>query len=144
MRARAQSPTTALHSRRHESPPVRLSRLMHRFGEWMFSGRTVDAVRAGRCRATRQPERTTRRGRGGTADRAPSAYITRMRGWLEQGSYQAATARRGGEVLAYVLWRDDLDYGDIFIVLPHDPRLSASHNQSARWPPLLLNEDIEG
>jgi len=74
----------------------------------------------------------------------PSAYITRMRGWLEQGRYQAATARRGGEVLAYVLWRDDLDYGDIFIVLPHDPRLSASHNQSARWPPLLLNEDIEG
>src|SRR5215469_9943432 len=45
----------------------------------------------------------------------PAAYITRMRGWLEQGSYHAAAARRGGEVLAYVLWRDDLDYGDIFI-----------------------------
>ena len=45
----------------------------------------------------------------------PAAYIKRMRGWLEQGSYQAAAARRGGEVVAYVLWRDDLDYGDIFI-----------------------------
>jgi GNAT superfamily N-acetyltransferase len=45
----------------------------------------------------------------------PSAYITRMREWLEQGRYQAAAARRGGEVVAYVLWRDDLDNGDIFI-----------------------------
>jgi GNAT superfamily N-acetyltransferase len=43
------------------------------------------------------------------------AYIKRMRGWLEQGSYHAAVARRGGDVVAYVLWRDDLDYGDIFI-----------------------------
>ena len=26
----------------------------------------------------------------------PSAYIERMRGWLEQGRYKAAAARRGG------------------------------------------------
>jgi hypothetical protein len=38
-----------------------------------------------------------------------------MRGWLEQCSYHAAAARHGGEVLAYALWHDDLDYGDIFI-----------------------------
>jgi GNAT superfamily N-acetyltransferase len=44
-----------------------------------------------------------------------SAYIERMRGWLEQGRYQAAAARRGDDVLAYVLWRDDPDYGDIFV-----------------------------
>jgi len=44
-----------------------------------------------------------------------SAYIERMRGWLEQGPYEAAAARRGDDVLAYVLWRDDPDYGDIFV-----------------------------
>src|SRR5262245_36983411 len=45
----------------------------------------------------------------------PSAYIERMRGWLEQSRYEAAVARRGDDVLAYVLWRDDPDYGDIFV-----------------------------
>jgi GNAT superfamily N-acetyltransferase len=45
----------------------------------------------------------------------PSAYTERMRGWLEHGRYQAAIARRGNDVMAYVLWRDDPDYGDIFI-----------------------------
>jgi GNAT superfamily N-acetyltransferase len=42
-------------------------------------------------------------------------YVARMRGWLEAGRYQAAIARRDEEALAYVLWRDDHDYGDIFI-----------------------------
>lgn len=41
--------------------------------------------------------------------------VARMRGWLETGRYQAAVARRGDEALAYVLWRADQDYGDIFI-----------------------------
>jgi GNAT superfamily N-acetyltransferase len=38
-----------------------------------------------------------------------------MRDWLENGRYQAAIARRGDDVLAYVLWRDDHDYGDIYV-----------------------------
>jgi len=42
-------------------------------------------------------------------------YVARMRDWLETGRYQAAIARRGDEALAYLLWRDDQDYGDIFI-----------------------------
>jgi len=42
-------------------------------------------------------------------------YVARMRGWLETGRYQAAIARRGDEALGYLLWRDDQDYGDIFI-----------------------------
>jgi GNAT superfamily N-acetyltransferase len=45
----------------------------------------------------------------------PSAYIERMRGWLDQGRYKAAAARRGDDVLAYVLWRDDPDYSDVFV-----------------------------
>jgi GNAT superfamily N-acetyltransferase len=45
----------------------------------------------------------------------PSAYIKRMRDWLEHDRYKAAAARRGDDVLAYVLWRDDPDYGDIFV-----------------------------
>ena len=38
-----------------------------------------------------------------------------MGGWLEHGRYQVAAARRGDDVLAYVLWRDDPDYGDILV-----------------------------
>jgi GNAT superfamily N-acetyltransferase len=42
-----------------------------------------------------------------------SAYVSRMRDWLENDRYQAAVARLGDDVLGYVLWRDDPDYGDI-------------------------------
>ena len=42
-------------------------------------------------------------------------YVARMRDWLETGRYQAAIAHRGDEALGYLLWRDDQDYGDIFI-----------------------------
>jgi GNAT superfamily N-acetyltransferase len=52
---------------------------------------------------------------GGQPIGALPVYVTRMRGWLETGRYQAAVARQGDEALAYVLWRDDQDYGDIFI-----------------------------
>ena len=52
---------------------------------------------------------------GGHAIGPPSVYAARMRDWLLDGRYQAAIARRGDDVLAYVLWRDDVDYGDIYI-----------------------------
>lgn len=45
----------------------------------------------------------------------PSAYVERIRSWLERGRYEAAVARRGDDVLAYVVWRADPDYGDIYI-----------------------------
>jgi|SRR5215469_5045761 len=45
----------------------------------------------------------------------PSAYVERMRDWLGQGRYEAAVACIGNDVLAYVLWRDDPDYRDIFV-----------------------------
>ena len=44
-----------------------------------------------------------------------AVYVARMRDWLGTGRYRAAVARRGDEALGYVLWRDDRDYGDIFI-----------------------------
>src|SRR5262249_31131738 len=95
--------------------PWALSGLVHGPRDRKFSRRRVDAVRARRCQAAWPPERTTRRGRGAHLIGPPSAYIERMRGWLEQGRYEAAAARRGDDVLAYVLWRDDPDYGDIFV-----------------------------
>jgi GNAT superfamily N-acetyltransferase len=42
-------------------------------------------------------------------------YAGRMRGWLEQGRYDAALARADGQPVAYLLWRDDPDYGDVFV-----------------------------
>ncbi len=44
-----------------------------------------------------------------------SVYVERMRDWLVDGRYQAAIAHWGDDVLAYVLWRDDHDYGDIYV-----------------------------
>jgi GNAT superfamily N-acetyltransferase len=44
-----------------------------------------------------------------------SAYVDRMATWLEQGRYDAAVAESGGEPVAYVLWRDDPDYADVFV-----------------------------
>lgn len=44
-----------------------------------------------------------------------SAYIERMRNWLLNRRYEAAIAREGSDIVGYVLWRDDLDYGDVFV-----------------------------
>jgi GNAT superfamily N-acetyltransferase len=44
-----------------------------------------------------------------------SAYVDRMTTWLEQGRYEAAIAESGGEPVAYVVWRDDPDYADVFL-----------------------------
>ena len=45
----------------------------------------------------------------------PKAYVERMRGWLEDGRYEAAIAEAGAEPIAYVVWRHDLDYADVFV-----------------------------
>ncbi len=42
-------------------------------------------------------------------------YEERMRTWLETGRYRAALARRGDQTIAYVVWRDDPDYADVFV-----------------------------
>ncbi len=44
-----------------------------------------------------------------------SAYVERMATWLEQGRYEAAIAESGEEPVAYVVWRDDPDYADVFV-----------------------------
>jgi GNAT superfamily N-acetyltransferase len=44
-----------------------------------------------------------------------STYVERMRAWLEEGRYEAAIVESGGEPTAYVVWRRDPDYGDVFV-----------------------------
>jgi len=42
-------------------------------------------------------------------------YVQRMRTWLEEGRYEAALAEADSEVIAYVVWRNDPDYADVFV-----------------------------
>ena len=42
-------------------------------------------------------------------------YEQRLRTWLEEGRYHAAVARAGSETVAYVVWREDPDYADVFV-----------------------------
>ena len=42
-------------------------------------------------------------------------YEERLRTWLDTDRYQAALAHRGDEPIAYVVWRDDPDYADVFV-----------------------------
>src|SRR5262249_38970566 len=42
-------------------------------------------------------------------------YEQRLRTWLEEGRYQAAVAQSGSDTVAYVVWRDDPDYADVFV-----------------------------
>jgi GNAT superfamily N-acetyltransferase len=63
----------------------------------------------------------------GAAVGEPSAYLARMRTWLEQDRYQAALAESHGEPVAYVVWRRDPDYDDVyvrqfFVARPHRGR----------------------
>jgi GNAT superfamily N-acetyltransferase len=44
-----------------------------------------------------------------------SAYVERMATWLEEGRYAAAVAESAGETVAYVVWRHDPDYADVFV-----------------------------
>jgi GNAT superfamily N-acetyltransferase len=44
-----------------------------------------------------------------------SAYVERMATWLEEGRYEAALAEDDGEPVAYVVWRSDPDYADVFV-----------------------------
>jgi GNAT superfamily N-acetyltransferase len=44
-----------------------------------------------------------------------TAYGERMRAWLTEGRYDAALAEVAGEPVAYVLWRRDPDYGDVYV-----------------------------
>jgi GNAT superfamily N-acetyltransferase len=45
----------------------------------------------------------------------PAAYLDRMRTWLEEGRYDAAVVESDGEPIAYVVWRHDPDYGDVYV-----------------------------
>lgn len=45
----------------------------------------------------------------------PTAYLERMRTWLETGRYEAAVIESDGRPLAYVLWRHDPDYDDVYV-----------------------------
>jgi GNAT superfamily N-acetyltransferase len=51
----------------------------------------------------------------GSSVGSPTAYVDRMRGWLEEGRYEAAIAESGAELIAYVVWRHDPDYGDVYV-----------------------------
>jgi GNAT superfamily N-acetyltransferase len=42
-------------------------------------------------------------------------YVQRMRTWLEEGRYEAALAESDAGVIAYVVWRNDPDYADVFV-----------------------------
>lgn len=44
-----------------------------------------------------------------------SAYVVRMREWLEDGRYEAALVHSGSEPVAYVVWRHDPDYADVYV-----------------------------
>ena len=44
-----------------------------------------------------------------------SDYLARMRAWLEEDRYQAAVAESASEAVAYVVWRRDPDYADVFV-----------------------------
>jgi GNAT superfamily N-acetyltransferase len=51
----------------------------------------------------------------GAAVGMASAYLDRMRTWLADGRYEAALAESAGAPIAYVVWRRDPDYGDIYV-----------------------------
>jgi len=51
----------------------------------------------------------------GAAVGTAEAYRERMRAWLEEGRYQAAVAEADREPMAYVLWRRDPDYRDVYV-----------------------------
>jgi GNAT superfamily N-acetyltransferase len=42
-------------------------------------------------------------------------YELRIRTWLEEDRYEAALAALDAETIAYVVWRDDPDYADVFV-----------------------------
>jgi GNAT superfamily N-acetyltransferase len=44
-----------------------------------------------------------------------AAYLARVSAWLDDDRYQAAIAESRGEPVAYVLWRRDPDYADVFV-----------------------------
>jgi GNAT superfamily N-acetyltransferase len=44
-----------------------------------------------------------------------AAYLDRMQRWLEEGRYYAAIVDPDGEPIAYVVWREDPEYGDVFV-----------------------------
>lgn len=45
----------------------------------------------------------------------PAAYADRIHGWLSDERYTAAIALRSGSPMGYALWREDPDYGDVFV-----------------------------
>lgn len=45
----------------------------------------------------------------------PAAYVDRLRTWLEQGRYEAALAGDSAGPVAYVVWRHDPDYDDVYV-----------------------------
>jgi integrase len=84
---------------------------------------------------------------GGQPIGALPVYVTRMRGWLETGRYQAAVARQGDEALAYVLWRDDQDYGDdqaLVFTSPMGTPLRHSNFYRRAWLPAVAKAGLPG
>jgi GNAT superfamily N-acetyltransferase len=55
------------------------------------------------------------RDEGATPVGSLADYEERLHTWLETGRYRAALARRGDQTIAYVVWRDDPDYADVFV-----------------------------
>jgi GNAT superfamily N-acetyltransferase/catechol 2,3-dioxygenase-like lactoylglutathione lyase family enzyme len=51
----------------------------------------------------------------GSSVGTPAAYLDRMQTWLAEGRYDAAIVDPDGEAIAYVVWRDDPDYEDIYV-----------------------------
>ena len=78
-------------------------------------------------------------------------YVERMRSWLEQGRYQAALAASDGETVAYVVWREDPDYDDVFVRQFFVVREHGGHGLGHQlfeeaaaefWPGRLLRLDV--
>lgn len=74
-----------------------------------------------------------------------------MRSWLEQGRYQAALAASDGETVAYVVWREDPDYDDVFVRQFFVVREHGGHGLGHQlfeeaaaeyWPGRLLRLDV--
>lgn len=52
---------------------------------------------------------------GGPAVGDLTVYVDRMRRWLADSRYEAALAEGAQGAVAYLLWREDPDYGDVFV-----------------------------
>ena len=74
-----------------------------------------------------------------------------MRTWLDEGRCDAALAQRDEQPVAYVVWREDPDYADVFVRQFFVVREHRSQGLGRRlfqtaveefWPGLLLRLDV--